>query len=55
MKMFSSRENFLLLLPSCLKPLPLSDHFNLNLGLKFNYPNDIKFVLKNAPGQIFVG
>ena len=56
MKKFSSRENFLLLLPSCLRPLPFPDHFNLNLGLKFfNYPNDMKFVLKKCTRADFCG
>lgn len=44
-KMLSSRQNLLFLLPSCLKLMLAC--FNLKLGLKFwNYPNYIKFDLK---------
>lgn len=37
MKMLSFRENLLLLLPNCLRPLPVPDCCNLNLALKFFY------------------
>lgn len=47
MKMLSFRENLLLLLLTCLRSLPVPDHFNLILGLKFfNYSNDMNSCFK---------